>query len=148
MSILRRLESGIRAATAEQTMAVAKDLAGELGADVVLGLSGDLGAGKTTFVKGLAAAWGITATVTSPTYNIFTIHTGTDRQLVHMDAYRLDGADSIEDLMLEEFLRSPYCLAVEWPENVAGWMPPEALWLRFAIEPGNVRSIRFDPPAA
>lgn len=141
MSILQRLESGIPTQSPEETMALANALAQELPIDAVVGLSGDLGAGKTTFVKGLAAAWDVRATVTSPTYNIFTLHPGI-RQLAHMDAYRLNGPESVDALMLEEFLQSPYCLVIEWPENIAAWLPSEALVLRFASEKGDRRFIR------
>jgi tRNA threonylcarbamoyladenosine biosynthesis protein TsaE len=142
MSILAELETGIRTACADETMEVARRLAAELPADAVVTLSGDLGAGKTTFVKGLAAAWGITQTVTSPTYNIFTLYQGRDRQLAHMDAYRLEGADAVDGLMLEEFLRSPFCLVIEWPEKIADWIPFDAVRLEFKSGTGNERQIR------
>lgn len=144
MSILGRLETGITSPTAATTIELARELAATLPIDSVLTLSGDLGAGKTTFVKGLASAWGITATITSPTYNIFTLYQG-DRQLVHMDAYRLNGADAVDALMLEEFLRSPYCLVIEWPEKIAAWIPSDAIHLHFANGPAEARIIRSEP---
>ncbi len=142
MSILQSLRQGITTTDAGQTISVAAELATVLPEDAVLTLSGDLGAGKTTFVKGLAQAWGITARITSPTYNIFTLHEGPIRQLAHMDAYRLGGADAVDALMLAEFLRSPYCLVIEWPEKIGGWIPPDAVRLHLAITDGDQRSIR------
>lgn len=145
MNILEQLEQGFVAASAEETINLAAEVAQSLPPNAVLALSGDLGAGKTTFVKGLARAWKITATITSPTYNIFTIHQGPHRQLVHMDAYRLEGADAVDALMLEEFLQPPYCLVVEWPEKIAGWMPSETIFLRFSMGPADSRIIRREP---
>lgn len=112
-------------------MAVAAELALWLPPDATLALHGDLGAGKSTFVRGLAMAWGITDPITSPTYNIFSIYQG-DRQLIHMDAYRLNSASQAESLLIEEFMRSPWCLAVEWPEKVAEWLPNDRLQLCFS----------------
>lgn len=112
-------------------MAVATALAQQLEPDATLALHGDLGAGKSTFVRGLALAWGISDPITSPTYNIFSIYQG-ERQLIHMDAYRLNSATQAESLLIEEFMRTPWCLAVEWPEKVEGWLPENALHLWFS----------------
>ncbi|MBN2068608.1 MAG: tRNA (adenosine(37)-N6)-threonylcarbamoyltransferase complex ATPase subunit type 1 TsaE [Opitutales bacterium] len=132
MNILENLELGIVSHSPEETQHLAAALALVLPVDHVLTLRGDLGAGKTTFVKGLAEAWGIREVVTSPTYNLYSIYEG-ERQLVHMDAYRLNGAESMEELMLEEFLKTPYCLAIEWPEKIEEWIPADAWHLTFNI---------------
>ena len=102
-------------------------------------LHGDLGVGKTTFVQGLATAFGIAERVTSPTFTLYNVHKGR-RTLVHLDAYRLQTPAQADALLLEEFLVGPYCLAVEWPERIAGWLPRETIALRFSIEaPGRHR---------
>lgn len=145
MSILAALEQGIDTATAEETIELARRLTAEIPPDAVVALSGDLGAGKTTFVKGLAEGWGIRQTVTSPTYNIFTLYEGPQRQLAHMDAYRLEGAAAVDGLMLEEFLRSPFCLVIEWPEKIADWIPADALRLQFTTGAENTRHLRLLP---
>lgn len=145
MSILRALEEGLRTRHAEETIDAARRLAEVLPADSVVTLSGDLGAGKTTFVKGLARSWGIGAPITSPTYNIFNLHQGPRRQLAHMDAYRLDNADAVDALMLDDFLRPPYCLVIEWPEKIADWIPADALRLAFAIGSGDERTLKLLP---
>jgi len=141
MSIFAELKAGLLAATEAETRAVAARLASALAPDRVLALSGDLGAGKTTFVKGLAAAWGVRETVTSPSFAVCNLHRG-ERLLVHVDAYRLDGPGSWEALMVEDFLVSPWCLAVEWPERIATILPVDTLWLDLAITPEGARSIR------
>jgi tRNA threonylcarbamoyladenosine biosynthesis protein TsaE len=101
----------------DDTFNLASEVAKYLPADSSLALVGDLGSGKTTFVKGLARGFGITQVVNSPSFNIFNIYYGAVT-LLHVDAYRLDGTESATDgLMINDFLISPYCLAVEWPEN-------------------------------
>jgi len=101
--------------------------------DATLALHGDLGAGKTTWVQGLAEGLGIAGPVTSPTFTIYHLHRGT-RLLAHLDAYRLDSAAQADALLLEEFLHSPWLLAVEWPERVAAWLPPDAWHLDFTVD--------------
>ena len=128
MSILKRLEAGIRTSSAEETEAVATELAAALPVDCTLALYGDLGCGKTTFVKGLARAWNIVEPVTSPTFNLFTLYRG-DRALAHLDAYRLRGADDMDALMVEEFLSSPWCVVVEWPTRIEEWLPEDVFRL-------------------
>lgn len=142
MSILRRLKEGIVTASAEEMMDVAGAFAAACPANVTLELSGDLGAGKTVFVKGLATAWKIPDTVTSPTFTIFSVYSG-ERNLLHMDAYRLESADEVEALMIEEFLVPPYCLAVEWPEKIAEWLPEDSWHLLFTIGEKETHEVRL-----
>lgn len=119
--------------SAEATQAAARELAILLPPDCTLALHGGLGAGKTTFVGGLAEAFGVREPVTSPSYNIYAIYEGASRQLIHMDAYRLPSPEAAESLMLEEFMRSPWCWVVEWPEKIGDALPPDALHLDFEI---------------
>ncbi|MFT3782118.1 MAG: tRNA (adenosine(37)-N6)-threonylcarbamoyltransferase complex ATPase subunit type 1 TsaE [Nibricoccus sp.] len=133
MSIFAELAGGITTRSAAETEEIGFRLAQELEPDRTLALHGNLGVGKTTFVKGLAKGFGVTDVVSSPTFNIFTLHRGGSRLLVHLDAYRLENDHQIESLMLDDFLTSPYCLAVEWPEKIASWLPADALHLDLAI---------------
>ena len=91
------------------------------------------GSGKTTWVQGMAVGLGITEPVTSPTFTIYSIHQGMGRMLAHLDAYRLGSTGEAEDLLLHEFLVSPWCLAVEWPDRLPGWVPGDALHLELDI---------------
>lgn len=141
MSIFAELSRGIHASSEAETRRVAARLAAVFPVDSVIALSGDLGAGKTTFVKGLASAWNVQESITSPTFAVCNLHRGS-RMLVHVDAYRLEGAGSWESLMVEDFLVSPWCLAVEWPERIAEILPTDTLWLDLAITPDGARSIR------
>ncbi len=130
-------------ASAEETQALAAELATNLPVDATLALHGDLGVGKTTFVQGLARGLGVGEPVTSPTFNIFTLHRGGARTLVHLDAYRLENAAQLDALMLDDFLVSPYCLAVEWPENIAAWLPAGTLHLDLGIQADERHTIRL-----
>jgi tRNA threonylcarbamoyladenosine biosynthesis protein TsaE len=140
-AILERLEEGVETDNAACAQAWAGAFAQSLPPDTVLALKGELGAGKTNWVKGMASAWGIPGPVTSPTFNLYTIYQG-QRQLVHLDAYRLETEAEAESLMLEDFLRSPWCLAVEWPEHIGDFLPSEAWQLHFTIlTPGRHRVV-------
>ncbi|MCF7688889.1 MAG: tRNA (adenosine(37)-N6)-threonylcarbamoyltransferase complex ATPase subunit type 1 TsaE [Cephaloticoccus sp.] len=141
-SIYTRLRGGIATASARETEAIAIEFAATLPGDVTLALHGDLGVGKTTFVRGLARGLGIKGPVTSPTFSIYTMHRG-DRTLVHLDAYRLETPQQVDDLLLEDFLISPYVLAIEWPEKIAAWIPADALHLELNIAPDERHTIRL-----
>jgi tRNA threonylcarbamoyladenosine biosynthesis protein TsaE len=131
-NIFDKLRQGVTTKSAAETCRIARALGEALPPDSTLALHGDLGSGKTTFVSGLAGAWGIEGPVTSPTFNLFTFYKG-DRMLIHLDAYRLRRAEDMDALMIEEFMKSPWCLAVEWPENIEDWLPPDALHLDLKV---------------
>jgi tRNA threonylcarbamoyladenosine biosynthesis protein TsaE len=143
MTIFDELKAGITSASAEQTEDIGRRLAGALPENSAVSLSGDLGAGKTTLVRGLARGLGISSAVTSPTYTIYTLYTGR-RQLVHMDAYRLGNARELEDLTIEEFLKPPFLIALEWPEHVPGFLEPyPTTALRLELLPDHRHRIRL-----
>jgi tRNA threonylcarbamoyladenosine biosynthesis protein TsaE len=107
-----------------------------------LALSGELGTGKTTFLKGLAKAWGI-SDVTSPTFTLLNVYRG-KRTLLHVDAYRLSNSTALS-LDFEDLCRPPFCLAVEWPEHFP--KIPYDLHLQFSIlRPGQHRIQRRSTP--
>ena len=110
----------VRAETADQTRALATRLAGLLRAGDLLVLSGDLGAGKTTFTQGLGAAMRVRGDVTSPTFVISRVHPSLvgGPALVHVDAYRLHGALELDDLDLDASLDEAVTV-VEWGTGVA-----------------------------
>lgn len=108
-------------------------------------LSGPLGAGKTTFTKGLAAALGVMAEVTSPTYTLVHEYPSPAGTLVHMDAYRLGGAAPLAGAMLDDYLARARLVVVEWGEDLLAAYP-EAWWLEFGLSSAAAGSA--DPPAA
>lgn len=140
--IFERLRKGVVTASPEESRATAAEFAAALPPDTTLALHGDLGVGKTTFIQGLAAGLGIRDAVTSPTFTIFTLHRG-PINLLHLDAYRLESAQQVEDLLLADFLISPWCMAVEWPEKIADWLPPGTLHLELVILPDERHTVRL-----
>ncbi len=142
MSIFAKFCRGVVTASADETRALAAEFGAALPPDTTLALHGNLGVGKTTFVQGLAQGLGISEAVTSPTFNIFTLHRGRTN-LVHLDAYRLETARQVDDLLLSDFLVSPWCLAVEWPEKISEWLPAQALHLELGIAPDERHTLRL-----
>lgn len=107
----------------EQTMQFAEKLAPILDKGAVLLLHGDLGAGKTHFVKGLAKGIGSTITVTSPTFTLLNIYDDGKMPIYHFDMYRLSSKEEAEELGFNEYFdtkNSNGIVIVEWPENVEG----------------------------
>ena len=143
MSTTPRRREGVVTASADESRRIAAAWAADLPADCTVALHGDLGVGKTTWVQGMAEGFGIRGHVTSPTFTIYTIHRGPVRMLAHLDAYRLGGEADVEDLLLDEFLVSPWCLAVEWPERVTGWLPEGAFHLDLGIEAQGRHTVRL-----
>lgn len=127
----------------EETWALARDFAQDLKPGDVVCLEGDLGAGKTTFTQGLAAALGVTGRVTSPTFCIVREHHAPDAGkaripcLVHMDLYRLNGEEDVEAIGWEDYLARGAVLVVEWPERAGMLVPKGARRLIFRFCPGN-----------
>lgn len=107
-----------------QTIDLAKALAGHLFSGCVITLSGDLGAGKTTFTQGLGQGLGITKLISSPTFTIMKSYHGS-LDLIHIDAYRLEGLH--QDLGLDELIGSEGVCVIEWPEQIADLIPSEHL---------------------
>lgn len=97
--------------------------------DVVC-LEGNLGAGKTTLVQGIASGWGSYDSVTSPSYVLVNVYRRLDNeQLYHLDAYRLSGPEEAIDLDLDAMLARG-ALLVEWADRIAGALPEDHLWIR------------------
>jgi tRNA threonylcarbamoyladenosine biosynthesis protein TsaE len=111
-----------RSSSSTETEEVGGRLAVQLGKGDVVGVSGDLGAGKTTFVRGACRALGVAAPVTSPTFTIGHRYTGSV-PVAHLDLYRLEGIGAEGWGDLEPYFDGTICF-VEWPEHAGGWLPP------------------------
>ena len=97
-------------------------------APLLIALSGELGAGKTTFVSGVLEAFGLPGPARSPTYTLVEPHVGAGRDLVHADFYRLRHADELDDLGWRDYERRGAVLLVEWPEKAVDRLrPPDIL---------------------
>ena len=109
------------------THAVAARLADLLRPGDVLCLQGDLGAGKTTFVQGLARALGVPGPVSSPTFTLVHEHRGGRLPLFHGDVYRLAGPADLADLGWDDYLRASGVVVIEWADRIADALPAERL---------------------
>ena len=116
---------------------------------VVVGLSGDLGSGKTSFVQGVARTLGVEEHVTSPTFILERIYklggeTSKWKYLVHIDCYRLDSAQELKNLGFEELASEPENLIlIEWPERIVGALPKDIITLKFEFIDENTRKIEW-----
>ena len=116
----------IVSASPTETRALARRLSQCLVSGDVLLLQGDLGAGKTEFVKGLAEGLQVTELVTSPTFTLLNVYHGA-MPLYHFDLYRLDDAEELDNIGFAEFLGGDGVAVVEWPDRFPTEMPPEHL---------------------
>ncbi|MBH0159064.1 tRNA (adenosine(37)-N6)-threonylcarbamoyltransferase complex ATPase subunit type 1 TsaE [Fictibacillus sp. 5RED26] len=128
--------------SAEETMSFAEKLGSILQKGDVLTLAGDLGAGKTTFTKGLAKGLGVTRTVNSPTFTIIKEYSGR-LPLYHMDVYRLE--DSDEDLGFDEYFSGEGVCVVEWAVFIEDYLPEERLELVISHKGDDEREIKLKP---
>lgn len=135
--------------SAEETQALAARLAAELPPGAVLCLHGDLGAGKTCFVQGLAKAVGVRRPVGSPTFTLINEYRGI-RRLAHIDLYRVRGAGDAFGLGLEEYLfHFDGIVAIEWAERAADLLPEGCWHVRFAPGAGeDDRLVTVERPGA
>ena len=101
----------------KETEAVGEQFGRSVKDGTVIAMYGDLGAGKTAFVRGMARGMGITERVSSPTFTIVNEYLG-ERTLIHFDMYRLGSADELFDIGWEDYLARGAVCAVEWSENV------------------------------
>ena len=125
---------------AQETRSIGEKLAPLLGEGSLLTLSGELGAGKTTFTQGLARGLGITRNVTSPTFTILKIYKG-DMPLYHIDAYRLENV--AQDLGFEEYMDGDGVCVIEWSGFISDILPDERLEAVLTINEDDSRSIAF-----
>lgn len=144
-----RTKQQVETRSAAETQALAAALAAEMPPGTVLCLHGDLGAGKTCFVQGLAKALGVRRPVGSPTFTLINEYRGT-RPLAHIDLYRIRGAGDAFGLGLEDYLfHHGGIVAIEWAERVEELLP-EGCW-HVRMEPGaegeESRRVTVERPA-
>jgi len=107
-----------------------------LSAPAVVGLSGDLGSGKTTLVQAVCHGLGARALATSPTYALVHHYAAADgRPVYHVDCYRLRSPDEARDLGFDDMTREQAIVLIEWPERAGAWVPPLDRHLRLAHDP-------------
>ena len=131
--------------SAERTKALGAALGRLLTPGAVICLSGELGAGKTVFSRGIGAGWGATVPLTSPTYNLAHEHERKQDKtlLFHIDFYRIRGPRDAETLGIHEILEGGDIVLFEWPERIPEFLPAEHMWIDFMICEDEERALTF-----
>lgn len=115
----------------------------------IIGLIGELGAGKTTFIQYLAKALGVKNTVNSPTFNIMKLYKTQHpkvKQLCHVDVYRLNSAKELTALGVQEYFeRSDTVTVIEWADKVKKILPKDAMVINIKMKKGNERVFEINP---
>jgi len=127
--------------SAEETFRAGMEVAAGARPGDIFALVGDLGAGKTHWVKGLAAGLGSDAAVTSPTFTLVHEYSGGRLPLYHFDCYRLERPEELLGIGLDEYMDGRAVLAIEWADKFPELLPATARWVRFTIGPGDRREI-------
>ena len=140
---LRRVTRTFQTHSADETRALAQRLGARLGAGDVLCLSGDLGAGKTTWTQGLALGLGLPPDepVNSPTFTLVTEHPGGRVPLYHFDVYRLPDSSGLYDLGFDEYVDGDGAVVIEWADKIADALPPERLDIMLTAQGQDTREI-------
>jgi tRNA threonylcarbamoyladenosine biosynthesis protein TsaE len=125
----------------EETIAFARDWSQILRPNDVVGLTGDLGAGKTHFVKGLLAGLEGSDEATSPTFTLLHEYRGGRLPLYHFDFYRLQSRTEIEEIGFDDYLREGGVTVIEWADRFPEVLPVRARWLRLETRDENSREI-------
>jgi tRNA threonylcarbamoyladenosine biosynthesis protein TsaE len=140
--VILRLRSG----SPEDTLAIARALGAALRPGDVVALTGDLGAGKTLFCKGVGEALGIPPDrILSPTFTIVTEHAG-PVPLTHIDVYRLSGSREADEIGIRELLPGDGVCLVEWAEKIGELLPTDCIRVTFTISGDGRREIAVDAP--
>lgn len=125
------------------TLEIAQNLESEKFPNMVICLNGELGSGKTMFVKGFAQALGIAENITSPTFNIIKEYLNGEMPLYHMDVYRIE--NNIQDIGLEEYFFKGGVTIIEWADMIPELLPKERLEIVFKVVNENTRIMYFKP---
>ena len=127
----------------EDTLTIAENIESEKFENMVICLDGELGSGKTVFVKGFASALGIDDNITSPTFNIIKEYLNGELPLYHMDVYRLDEVS--EDIGIRDYYNMGGVTIIEWAEIIKDKLPEERLEITFKLVDEDTRVLVFKP---
>jgi tRNA threonylcarbamoyladenosine biosynthesis protein TsaE len=128
---------------ATETKAAGARFAGKIQAGDVVALIGDLGAGKTQFVKGLAKGLGSTEVVTSPTFTLLHEYQGNRLPIYHFDFYRIESLAALRAIGFDEIVFGDGVSVIEWADRFADAIPLRARWIKFEIVSDDQRRILF-----
>ena len=138
--------SSSSASSEQETAALAAALARDLPQGAVVYVEGELGAGKTAFVQGMARGLGVTGAVKSPSFTIVNEHDGRV-PLFHVDFYRLESAAELHNIGFDEYFGRGGVVVVEWADRFADALPAERLDVRIEILDGDARLFHVSGPA-
>jgi len=128
--------------------AAAKWLLEEVGEYRIIAFYGELGAGKTTFIRELCRLMGVRQEVTSPTFSIVNEYSGENNQSIyHFDFYRFNRPEEALDIGFEDYITSEFPCLMEWPEKIEAFLPPETLRVYIDVTENNSRTISLVFPA-
>ncbi len=127
--------------SAEETIEFAKEIGSRLKKGDIVAYTGGLGAGKTTFTRGLAMGLGMEDNVTSPTFSLVNEYHSKDISLYHFDMYRIMGADDLETTGFYDYSTDDSVFAIEWSENISEELPGNAVIINIERIDDNTRRI-------
>lgn len=137
----------VETSSAEETRAVGLAFGRSLVPGTVLSLEGDLGAGKTTMIRGICEGLGVTSEVTSPTYALrHDYWDAKGRRILHLDCFRLVDGDELEELALEDARSDGAIVLVEWGDRAASVLPEDAIRVKIESKDETRRKIRIGVP--
>jgi tRNA threonylcarbamoyladenosine biosynthesis protein TsaE len=126
-----------------ETEAVGRQLAKNIGVGSVLALKGDLGSGKTLFVKGVVNGLGSSSDVTSPTFTMLHEYRGGRLPVYHFDLFRVENPQALARLGLDDYLFGDGISVIEWADRFQEFVPEQARWIFFEIKSETQRAITF-----
>ena len=137
------MEYNYTSKSVEETMQLAENIESKKFPGMLLCLEGELGSGKTVFVKGLAKSLGIEETITSPTFTLIKEYDEGEMPLSHMDVYRIEGDPTT--LGLEDYFNSSAICIIEWANLINNYLPKERLDIKLKLIDENTRLITLIP---
>jgi len=126
--------------------AVAMDFLHEIGSSTVIAFYGNMGAGKTTFIKALCKALGVNDVVNSPTFSIVNeyLSAETGKRIYHFDFYRIKNVEEVYDMGFEDYFYSGAMCFIEWPELIEDLLPPDALRAKIEENADGTRTLTLE----
>lgn len=134
----------IKTKSSEETFEIGYKIGSKCNGGEIIALSGELGAGKTHLIKGIARGLGIEKIITSPTFVVSQTYLSGRIPFVHCDLYRISDFSELEDMGWYDFISSGSVIAVEWAEKIKDYiMEEKVLWVEIEMEDENLRLIKF-----
>ncbi len=140
MELIQRVES------LDDLESAAKWILENLNGRKIIAINGEMGAGKTTFVKALCAFMGVKDEVTSPTFSLVNEYDSEAfGKIYHFDFYRIEDEEEVWNIGLDDYLYSSSFCFIEWPEKICNFIPPESAELNISLE-GHIRVFQLKLP--